>query len=200
MYYLHAFKRVNTMIIVSDKNIVAAETYLDELDEKEASEISIRFAVEQPYLLLYLQTMSVLEEDDIIEEDDELEDTSDELTDNPLLEELTYYAMLIWKALESAAGKVPLITEQELEEQSGSSMEELEKILSVSESGSPEAVARQLEKLRQPILVAYLLTTFYGGEADESSSDGQEDTEANYVFLVCMQVIIMLDTKVNGGA
>lgn len=199
MYYLHPFKRVNTMIIVSDKNIDAAETYLDELDEKEASEISIRFAVEQPYLLLYLQTMSVLEEDDIIEEDDELEDTSDELTDNPLLEELTYYAMLIWKAFESVAGKVPLITEQELEEQSGSSMEELEKILSVSESGSPEAVARQLEKLRQPILVAYLLTTFYGGEADESSSDGQEDTEANYVFLVCMQVIIMLDTKVNGG-
>lgn len=186
------------MIRVSDKNIDAAEAYFDELDEKEASEISIRFAVEQPYLLLYLQAMSVLDDEDIIEEDDELEDTSDELTDNPLLEELTYYVMMIWKAFESAAGKVPLITEQELEEQSVSSMEEVEKILSISNIENREAIGRHLEKLRQPFLVTYLLAVFYGEETDDSS-DGQEDTEANYVFLVCLQVIIMLDAKVNGG-
>ncbi len=189
------------MIVVSEKSIDTAEAYFDALGEKEASEISIRFAVEQPYLLLFLQAMSVLEEDDIIEDDDDPEDTADELTDNPLLEELTYYAMLIWKAFETEAGKVPLITEQELEEQSGASMVELQNLLSIGESNNPEAMVRQLELLRQPVLVTYLLATFFGDEEETGDAgEDEENDEANYLFLICAQVIMMLDGKVNGNS
>ncbi|MBK9730543.1 MAG: hypothetical protein IPO83_04510 [Chitinophagaceae bacterium] len=187
------------MIIVSEKSIDAAEAYFDAIEEKEAAEISIRFAVEQPYLLIYLQTMSVLEEDDTIEEDDEIEDTSDELTDNPLTEELSFYAMLIWKAFELEAGKIPLITEQEIEEQSDASMIEMQKMLELTEDGDPETIKKQFEKMRQPFLITYLLAVFFGDVSDENFDEDFEDEEANYLFLICNQLIMMIDEKVNGS-
>ncbi|HUM46700.1 MAG TPA: hypothetical protein PLD84_07225 [Chitinophagales bacterium] len=187
------------MIIVSEKSIDATEAFFEVLTEKEASEISIRFAVEQPYLLIYLQSMSAIEDEEA-EEEEEDDDESDALTDNPLTEELSYYAMFIWKAFELEAGKISLITEQEIEEQSDASMLEMQNLLEVSAGGDPETIAKQFEKMRQPFLITYLLASFFGDVSDEDFDEDFEDEEANYLFLICNQLIMMIDEKVNGGS
>lgn len=187
------------MIIVSEKSIDATEAFFEVLTEKEAAEISIRFAVEQPYLLIYLQSMSAMEEEEQEEEEDD-DDDSDALTDNPLTEELSYYAMFIWKAFEQEAGKVPLITEEEIEEQSDASMLEMQSLLEATSGGDPEVVAKQFEKMRQPFLITYLLASFFGDVSDEDFDEDFEDEEANYLFLICNQLIMMIDEKVNGGS
>lgn len=188
------------MIIVSEKSIDATEAFFEVLTEKEASEISIRFAVEQPYLLIYLQSMSAIEDEEAEEADNDDDDESDALTDNPLTEELSYYAMFIWKAFELEAGKIPLVTDEEIEEQSDASMLEMQNLLEVSAGGDPETIAKQFEKMRQPFLITYLLASFFGDVSDEDFDEDFEDEEANYLFLICNQLIMMIDEKVNGGS
>lgn len=188
------------MIVVSEKNIESSIAFFDQIDEKAASEISIRFAVEQPFVLIYLQTMSVFddEEEDATEED--LEDTDDELNDNPLTEELTYYAMLIWRAFELEAGRIPLITEEEVETNTDASMAEMQHIIELTQNGDTEAIGKQFAMMRQPNLVGYLLLNFYGDAEEEGFDEQFDDEEANYLFLICNQLIMMFDKKVNGNA
>lgn len=187
------------MVLVSEKNIATAEAYFEVLTEREASEISIRFAVEQPYLLIYLQAMSAiddLETEEAGNEDEEEEE--DEDVDEEFAEELQFYAMVIWKAFELEYGKIPLITEQEIEDKSESAMLEIQQLLESSAGNDPEKMAKQFRKMRQPNLVAYLLSSFFGDEDDEDFDEEFLDEEANYLFLICNQVIMMIDDKVNG--
>lgn len=187
------------MILVSEKSIATAEAFFEVLNEREASEISIRFAVEQPYLLIYLQSMAAMDDADEDESTGETVEEEEEESDEELIaEELQYYAMLLWKAFELEAGKIALITEQEIEVISETSMLELQQLLSDTAEADPEAMAGQFRKMKQPILVAYLLSAFFGDEDDEDFDAEFQDEASNYLFLVCNQVIMMLDEKVNG--
>ncbi|MEO6168214.1 MAG: hypothetical protein ABIO46_05030, partial [Chitinophagales bacterium] len=61
-------------------------------------------------------------------------------------------------------------------------------------------IAKQFEKMRQPFLITYLLASFFGDVRDEDFDEDFEDEEANYLFLICNQLIMMIDEKVNGGS
>lgn len=187
------------MILISEKSIATAEAFFEVLNEREASEISIRFAVEQPYLLIYLQSMAALDDAEEDESNGAADEDEEEESDEELIaEELQYYAMVLWKAFELEAGKIALITEQEIEVISETSMLELQQLLGDTAEADPVAMAGQFRKMKQPILVAYLLSTFFGDEDDEDFDPEFQDEASNYLFLVCNQVIMMLDEKVNG--
>ena len=189
------------MVLVNQENIETAEAFFEVLNEREASEISIRFAVEQPFLLIYLQAMSAIDDLELEESGNEEEDDDDddEEMDEEFAEELQFYAMVIWKAFELEYGKIPLITEQEIEDKSEIAMLEIQKLLESSASNDPDKMAKQFRKMRQPNLVAYLLSSFFGDEEDEDFDEDFQDEEANYLFLICNQIIMMIDDKVNGS-
>lgn len=182
------------MITVSQESIKKTATLFDNLTDEEAIEIGERFAGEQPYLLAFVQAMASLHQQD--EEEDE-DDDDGELVDDDVAEDLNYYSMFIWKAFEFENGKIPTLEKEEVEKQSSSSMEEMQRLVAVFEGSERGNMQKQFEKLRQPVLFSYLLAALYSG-IDEDDA-GYVDDDANYLFLVSNQVIQMLDQKVNGS-
>jgi hypothetical protein len=178
------------MIIITEDNIMKASEFFDTLTDENAEEAGEQFALEQPYLLTYLQAMAAVERE---VEDPEL------LMEDPLAEDLNYYGMFIWKAFQFAAGKIPTIGETEVEQQSDASMEEMQDLVSKIDTDDPEDMTKHFKNLRQPVLFTYLLTTLFGDVDDDDFDEDFNDEESNYIFLVCNQVIQMLDHKVNGN-
>lgn len=178
------------MIIVTEDSIRKASEFFDALTDEIAEEAGEQFALEQPYLLTYLQAMAAVERE---VEDPEL------LMEDPLAEDLNYYGMFIWKAFQFAAGKIPTIGEKEVEQQSDSSMDEMQNLVTTIDGDNPEDMAKHFKNLRQPLLFTHLLTMIFGEMDDEDFDEDFSDEESNYIFLVCNQVIQMLDHKVNGN-
>ena len=180
------------MITVSEESIKKTVELFDNLTDDDAIEIGEQFAGEQPYLMAFIQAMASLHQQE--EEEDE---DGGELLDDDVAEDLNYYAMFLWKAFEFEAGEIPTLEKEEVEEQSNSSIEEIQKLVAIFEGEERGNMEKQFEKLRQPVLFSYLLSILYG-ELDEEDQ-GFVDDDANYLFLVSNQVVQMLDQKVNGS-
>jgi hypothetical protein len=144
------------MTLITEETLDNTLDNITALDEEGLSELFSDYFARQPFLMTYIMT------------------TSESLANDAARNDLVFMLLLTMECFYSFDKTIPLITEEQIEEEENKQLEILEKFEKIESEEEQEEMAMSLVS-SQVHLFEYLGDIMNGGEEDDSQSNFNDD-------------------------